>query len=63
METHRGPYRGPVGAGLPGVLVVVFALVLEVGLVMANVPWPVIAGCSIVAIGLFLMIRRSRRAA
>jgi len=63
MEIHEGPYRGPVGAGIPGVLVVVFALALEVGLVIANVPWYVIAGCAIVAVGLFLMIKRSRRVA
>ena len=58
MESHEGPYRGPIGAGIPGLLVVIFALVLEVSLVIANVPWTVIAGCTIVAIGLFLRIRR-----
>jgi len=60
-EYHRGPYRGPTAGGLPGLLVVIFCLILTVWFARMLFPLPVIAGLVVVAVGFFILVRLPRR--
>jgi len=62
-EYHRGPYRGPIAGGLPGLLVVIFCLVLTAWFARMLFPVPVIVGLAVVAVGFFLLLRLPRRSA
>ena len=56
-DYHRGPYRGPITGGLPGLLVVVFCLILTAWFAGMLLPLPVIVCLVVVAVGFFVLLR------
>jgi len=56
-EYHRGPYRGPISSGLPGLLVVCFALVLTVWFARIIFPLPILLGLVVVGVAFFIFLR------
>jgi len=60
-EYHRGPYRGPISGGLPGLLVVIFCLILTVSFARMLFPIPVIVGLVLASVAFFVLLRLPRR--
>jgi len=56
-EYHRGPYRGPISGGLPGLLVVGFSLVLMVWLLRIYVPISIVIVAAVAAVAFFFLLR------
>ena len=61
METHGGPFRGPISGGLPGALVSAFAIVLFGGVLWFWTPFPVfVVWAGLVVVALAMVWLRSR---
>jgi len=59
-EYHRGPYRGPISGGLPGIAVAAFALILTGWFVSVILPFWVAVGVVVAAVAFFLFLRFGR---